>query len=410
MTTILTLNQINYLRASCPDDDLVTPHTLDSGTFQTLAAGLDKVTPITCLPGEVICHEGELGDAMYLIQTGRAAIVRGGFDAPIVLACHGPGEFVGEMALLENLPRSASVVALGDMHLLKITREDFQALLSDSTNLDIGMMRRLSAHLRLADDVITSTAYARRDLSHQLSELEAEKSHLMGLQQLRDQTTDLIIHDLRNPLQGIAGAVGMLRMVLPEAVLQENRDLFLLMTDNCDRMQRLIDSLLDISRLEAGETKLVREPSNLPLLLETAVTRTLPTLYARGITSRLNLPSNLPAVLVDVYMIDRVVTNLLDNAIKFIPGPGEITVSAEHRGDHVAISINDTGLGIPPEQRERIFERFVRSSGSHQRGFGLGLTFCRLAVEAHGGKIWMEDGEGGVGSKCIFTLPVVRAG
>ena len=132
-------------------------------------------------------------------------------------------------------------------------------------------------------------------------------------------------------------------------------------------------------------------------------------LQARGITACLELSPELPLVLIDVYMIDRVVTNLLDNAIKFILGQGEITIRAAVRGEYVVVSVNDTGCGIPPERRELVFERFARgNSDSRQRGFGLGLTFCRLAVEAHGGKIWMEDGDGGVGNKCLFTLPVIE--
>ncbi len=407
MTTQLTLPQLEALRASCLDDE-TEPQTPDTGTFQALVvSGLQNITQLICQPGEVICQEGEPGDALYLIRSGHAAIVKGGFDAPVVLACRGAGEFVGEMALLEDLPRSASVVALDEMQLLVVEHEDFLSLLSGNIKLDIGLLRKLSGRLRASDDAYTSVTHARRTLSGEVSHLSAVNQQLLELQRLRDQTTDLIIHDLRNPLQGISGAIGLLRMVLPEETQQENHDLLQLIADNCDRMQRLIDSLLDISRLESGEAELVREPSNLPGLLEAALMRTMPVLQTRGITSHFSLPPDLPMVSIDVHMIDRVVTNLLDNAIKFIPGAGAITVRAEPRGAHVAVSVNDTGFGIPPEQREQVFERFARgSSGSHQRGFGLGLTFCRLAVQAHGGRIWVEDGEGGVGCKFIFTLPV----
>ena len=85
-------------------------------------------------------------------------------------------------------------------------------------------------------------------------------------------------------------------------------------------------------------------------------------------------------------------------------------MAAEPRADHVAVSISDTGCGIPPEQRPYIFERFSRgtSDGPRPRGFGLGLTFCKLAIEAHGGGIWVDDADGGVGCKLIFTLPLIR--
>jgi signal transduction histidine kinase len=408
-TNLLTPQQLDLLRNSCPYDE--TPlAALDSGTFQTLAlSGLHRLHTVTCMPGEIICREGDPGNALYLIRIGHAAIVKGSFDAPVVLACRGAGEFIGEMALLENLPRSASVVALDEVQLLEITHDDFQRMLSGDIRLDIGMLRKLSGRLRATDDAVASATHARRNLSSQLSVLEAANQELLELQRLRDQTTDLIVHDLRNPLHGIIGAVGMLQMVLPEDVLQKNHDLFALINSNCDRMQRLVDSLLDISRMEAGEVELSLEPANLPQLIQAAVMRVSPTLQQHGLASNVFMPANLPPIEIDIDIIDRVIVNLLDNSIKFTPVGGQISVAAELHDDHVAVSINDTGSGILPEERAHVFDRFARgssNSGQRPRGFGLGLTFCRLAVEAHHGRIWMEDGEGGVGCKCIFNLPL----
>lgn len=411
MTTILTPAQLDVIRANCRVAASGAPQTLDSGTFQALATGglrLNATTPVICVPGQIICGEGELGESMFLIRSGHAAIVKGSFEAPIVLACRGAGEFIGEMALLDNLPRSASVVALDEVYLYHITRDDFQHMLSQSTNLDIGMLRKLSSRLREADDLITSTTHARRSLSSQVDELAAEKQQLMELQRLREETTDLVVHDLRNPLHNIKGAVGMLQMFLPPGVVQDNRDLFNLLNDSCARMQRLVDSLLDISRIESGEINLAREQTNLAQLIQAAVGRIAPMMQARGIASSVFMSAHLPPVAIDVDMIDRVVINLLDNAVKFTPGGGQISVAAESQADHVAVQISDTGYGIPIEQRPHVFDRFARgtSDGSHPRGFGLGLTFCKLAVEAHGGRIWVEDGEGGAGCKFTFTLPL----
>jgi signal transduction histidine kinase len=411
MTTLLTPHQLEALHGHCPRTE-TAPQALDSSMFQALtASGLHHVATTTCAPGEVICREGEPGTALYLIRAGHAAVVKGSFDAPVVLACRGAGEFVGEMALLENLPRSASIVALDEVQLLAITHEDFQRMLSGDIRLDIGMLRELSGHLRATDDAVASVTHAHRTLSSQVSLLEAANQQLLELQRLRQQTSDLIVHDLRNPLHGIIGAVGMLQMVLPENTLQENRALFAVINNNCDRMQRLVNSLLDISRMEVGETELSLEMANLPQLIQAAVLHVSPTLQEHGIASNVFMPANLPSIEIDVDLIDRVMTNLLDNAIKFTPGGGQISVAAEWHADHVAVSINDTGCGIPPEQRAYIFDRFARGTISSDRrpgGFGLGLTFCRLAIEAHGGHIWVEDGENGVGCKCIFTLPLTR--
>jgi len=269
----------------------------------------------------------------------------------------------------------------------------------------------LSSRLRAADDLITSTMHARRSLSSQVDELAAENQQLVELQRLREETTDLIVHDLRNPLHSIMSAAGMLQMVLPPDLLQENHDLFNLINSNCERMQRLVDSLLDISRMESGETKLALESANLAQLVQAAVGRVSSALQARGIAASVLLPAPLPPLEIDMDMIDRVVINLLDNAIKFTPNGGQISVAAEPHADQVAVSIIDTGYGIPPEQRPHIFDRFSRGTSDvpRPRGFGLGLTFCKLAIEAHGGQIWVEDGVGGVGCKFVFTLPLRQA-
>ena len=413
MTTILSPEQLDAIRATCTAITYGAPQTLDSGTFQALAAGglsLNAAAPLICAPGQIIFQEGEPGEAMFLIRSGYAAIVKGEFDAPIVLACRGAGELIGEMALLENLPRSASVVALDEVYLYHVTRDDFQRMLSHSTKLNLGLLRKLSSRLREADELIISTTRARRTLSSQIDELAAERQQLVELQRLREETTDLVVHDLRNPLHGIIGAAGLLQMVLPPALLQENRDLFELINNNCERMQRLVDSLLDISRMESGETELMLESANLAQLIQAAVSQVSSILQTQGIALSLFMPAHLPPLEIDVDMIDRVVVNLLDNAIKFTPSGGQISVAAEPYADRVAVTIADTGYGIPPEQRPHIFERFSRGTGagSRPRGFGLGLTFCKLAVEAHRGQIWVEDGEGGAGCRFIFTLPLKR--
>jgi signal transduction histidine kinase len=406
----LTSQQVDYLLANCPLENESSPNTLDTDSFRVLHAdGLRLMTPVSFEPGDVICREGDTGDAMYLIRAGRAAIVRGSFDAPIILSCRGAGEYIGEMALLEDLPRSASVVALDEMQVLRLTRDDFKRMMVNSPKMDIGLMQRLSARLRAADDMITTDTHTRRDLSSHVSQLEAANQQLLELQRLREQMTDLILHDLHNPLHIISGAAGMLQMVLPDEILQANRDLFNLVIANCDRMQRLTESLLDISRMEAGELSLTMEPTSLIELLQAAASRITLVLQMRDIAYELLIPADLPIVMIDPDMIDRVVVNLLDNAIKFTPSGGRIRVSAEACGAQVSISVSDSGYGIPPDQRERIFDRFARVSDDKPRvrGFGLGLTFCKLAVEGHGGRIWVEDGENSVGSRFVFTLPIV---
>jgi signal transduction histidine kinase len=120
------------------------------------------------------------------------------------------------------------------------------------------------------------------------------------------------------------------------------------------------------------------------------------------------LPDTLPPLKADRIRVDRILMNLLDNALRFTPAGGTITLRARQEGDRMAVSINDTGRGIPAEQRERVFDRFVQVENETKAtsGFGLGLSYCRSAVMAHGGEIRAEEGDGGVGTKMTFWLPL----
>jgi signal transduction histidine kinase len=399
-------------------DQLLTAYTsdadssavIDSGIIRLLPPGLRQMTtPAAFEAGEVIFYEGDAGDGMYFIRAGGVAVIRGTFDAPLILGYRDAGEFVGEMALIDDLPRSATVVTLQPVQLLKITREDFRQLLDESSLLDHNLLRKLSARLRAADDERTVSAAAQQRLTQHVVELEVANQRLLEAQRLQQETVDLIVHDLRNPLHVIVNALGVLNMSVPDEVLRTNAELFNLASHNTNRMIRLIDSMLDVSRLEAGQLVLDTAPTDLASLVQTVTQRVGHLMTKHQLTLVIEIP-DLPDLLIDADMIDRVLANLLDNAIKFTPNHGQIRVQAAQQADadQIIVRVADTGRGIPADQRRRFFDRFAQASGdeARTRGFGLGLTFCRLAIEAHGGKIWIEDGERGVGSQFVFTLPM----
>lgn len=403
----LTSTQLDRLVAAYSSDS-DSSAVIDSGIIRLLPPGLRQMTtPVAFDAGEVIFYEGEAGDAMYLIRSGGVAVIRGTFDVPLILGYRDAGEFVGEMALIDDLPRSATVVAVQPVQLLKIVREDFQQLLAESTLLDHNLLRKLSARLRASDDERSASVAAQQRLTQHVVELEVANQHLLAVQRLQQETVDLIVHDLRNPLHVIVNALGVLNMSVPDEVLHANSELFNLVTHNTDRMIRLINSMLDVSRLEAGQLVLETAPTDLASLVQTVVQRVSHLFAKHQLALTIDIP-DLPDLLLDADMIDRVVANLLDNAIKFTPNNGQITVRAAQDGDQIVVRVADTGRGISPDQRHRFFDRFAQAGGdqARTRGFGLGLTFCRLAVEAHGGKIWIEDGANGVGSQFVFSLPL----
>ena len=402
------LNHLLAAQADHPD----TPEVPYTSSFIQLLVSADRgqlsqsFSEHRFAAGDVIFHEGAEGDSMFLVWSGRVAIVKGDLESPVILAYRIAGEIFGEMALLENQPRSASIIALEDTRLLELSRNRFEQLLSEQPAVSRSIMEVLSARLRHMTTVRSTGELSEKRLSKQVSVLESEKLRLEELQRLRQETTELIIHDLRNPLSAIAISLKMLTLVLPEAVLQANHELLEIAQTSTQRMQRLVDSLLEVSRMETGEAHFDMRSFNLGPLLHDVVQRNA-ILARKGVKIDTEIPFNLPIV-ADREKIDRVVVNLLDNALKYTPENGRIWVQAGQKAERVWVSISDTGPGIPAVDRERIFERFTQGSGEKlkRRGFGLGLAYCRLAVEGHGGRIWIQDGPNGIGSRFTFTLPL----
>jgi signal transduction histidine kinase len=211
-----------------------------------------------------------------------------------------------------------------------------------------------------------------------------------------------MVHDLRNPLTVIQSALELL-----EVDADSQPQVLPIMRQGLQRMLNLVTSILDVNRLESGQMPLEREPTLLPGFVDEVLAVQKVLADERSVRLHNDLNGALPPVTIDTELIGRVLQNLIGNAIKFTPAGGEVHVSA-HRdtGDtrRVVVSVSDTGPGLPAEVQARLFQKFVRGSGPG-RGSGLGLAFCRLAVEAHGGRIW-ADSAPGQGAAFNFTLPV----
>lgn len=410
---ILSATQLDRLLINYPVFQESSKVLLDSSILNLLASTGRKslaklVTEHQYVPGEIIMREGEPGDAMYIILSGQVAVIKGGFEAPVILSCRRVGEIIGEMALIENQPRFASVIALEVVRLLRISRENFTYLLASDPRTTLKISEVLSRRLRAADEALANRATVQSGLAQQISELKTEKQQLLELQHLQQETTDLIVHDLRNPLSLISGAIDLLEMSLPEDVLQANREILDLARTNCTHMKRLVTSLLDVTQMEEGQVSLLLTSANLPDLIQKTMDRMLAVLKRMNqITIQVSLPPDLPPLIIDEEKIERVLANLMDNAVKHSPDEAEIVVSAELKEGEVWVSVTNPGRVISPEDRERIFDRFGRAAQPHSgRSFGLGLAFCRLAVEAHGGRIWTEPDEAETGNRFVFSLPV----
>ncbi len=227
------------------------------------------------------------------------------------------------------------------------------------------------------------------------------------LERMRDDLAQMIVHDLRNPLANVVSGL----QVIHTAVLEEDETVSLIDVLNMamrssEKLHRLIDSLLDIRRLELGRGTLDKVLVHADLLAQEAVELVLPVIKRKRQELVLDIPPGLPPLYVDRDLTARVLTNLLDNAAKFTPPDGTISIEAVREDEALVFTVSDNGPGVAPGREEQLFEAFTRLENARgTRGTGLGLSFCKLAVEAHGGKIWV-DSESGEGSHFRFRLPL----
>jgi two-component system, NtrC family, sensor histidine kinase KinB len=226
------------------------------------------------------------------------------------------------------------------------------------------------------------------------------------LDDLREDLTSMIYHDLRSPLANIVSSLDVLRTMFTGEDAEAIHSVVTIAARSTDRIQRLVSSLLDINRFESGQKVGAQKAVSVALLMKDATEAVMPMMESRHQTLTNALPSKLPQVWVDGDMIRRVFINLLENASKFTQSLGKIEVGARAEERWVQIWIQDNGAGIPAGEQDRIFDKFARLKGGQGTGgLGIGLAFCRLAIQGHGGKIWVES-KPGEGSKFILTLPV----
>jgi two-component system sensor histidine kinase KdpD len=223
-------------------------------------------------------------------------------------------------------------------------------------------------------------------------------------ERLRSSLLSSVSHDLRTPLTAIAGAAsGLLDEHLPLDT-STRRDLCLTISEEAYRLNRLVNNLLDMTRLEAGAIQVHKEWQPLEEVVGAALTRLEAQLHDRPLTT--HLPADLPLVPLDGVLIEQVLINLLDNAVKYTPPGSPITLAAWATEDAVIVEVADRGPGLPPGAAQRIFDKFYRLPGDTMpSGTGLGLTICRGIVAAHGGRVWAENRPGG-GTAVQFTLPL----
>ncbi len=266
----------------------------------------------------------------------------------------------------------------------------------------VGILAIKGMPARQADRALLPTFANHAALALERAQLrdQAMRSELLEeVDRLRHALLGAVSHDLRTPLATMKVASSTLLAPPNPLTDTDVRELYGLIDLETDRLTRLVTSLLDMTRIDAGV--LVARPTSTPVraLVEEAVAAVGSQLTDHPVA--VDVAEDLPDVLVDRLLFGQVLANLMDNADRHAPPHTEITVTAGSRGDGVAVSVSDTGPGVPASERDAIFDRFVRFDTGGRAG--LGLTIARTFVEAHGQHIWVEDSPTG-GARFVFTL------
>ena len=268
-------------------------------------------------------------------------------------------------------------------------------------------------NLELETKVIERTAQlaaATEELRRRNAELERANTDLHKLDELKSEFVSMVSHELRAPLTNINGSIELLLEGNAGDMHPEHREMLQIIAEQSQRLTRLVQGILNVSRIEAGQLVLQPQVFNIMSLIE----KVIGVWESRGLANRLERPRgmNLPSVWADRDRTEEVLFNLIDNAIKYSPESATIRVDAEANGQNVIVSVSDQGIGIPEEEQSQIFDKFHRvdrSDASETYGHGLGLYICRRLVEDQGGRIWV-DSVVGKGSTFRFSLPLAGRG
>jgi len=241
----------------------------------------------------------------------------------------------------------------------------------------------------------------------QLAEQARQAEVLQATEKLQTALLNSISHDLRTPLVSITGALSSLQVDDIELDKATRHNLVDNAREEAERLNRLVGNLLDMTRIEAGALKVAREPCDVQDVIGAALEPLDDRLRNRPLT--VDIPPDLPLVPMDFVLIAQVLLNVLDNALKYSPPDAPVEVLARVEGPEAHVQVADRGVGIPPDDLSRVFDKFYRVQQPGQvSGTGLGLSICKGIVEAHGGRIWAQNREGG-GTVITLALPLAAA-
>lgn len=365
-----------------------------------LDAVAEQCTLLDVTEGAVIFSEGEYGDRLFIVLEGEIQIWKHyGRHDQSPLATYGKGRFFGEMALVDELPRSATALASEPTSLVYLARKDFHGLVHRYPDLGMSVMKSLSAIVRESNDsFVADLNHRNRQLEHAYRELERAQRDLLAHERLSNlgKMSNMILHDIRNPVSVLRGYAHMLTQIAEDPA--RVRDVAARVAREAERLGHLAAELLDYSRGEVRLDMSVIQPSRIAAAVREYMEDRL---RAAGVTLAVEVADDIPIV-ADYQRIVRALLNVVDNGGKACSRGGRVSLEVSHEGDEAVFRVEDDGEGMEPETAERMFEPFF--SRSERGGTGLGMMVVRSIIAAHGGHLEV-DSRKGEGTRCTIRIP-----
>lgn len=354
---------------------------------------LEDVTDLTVLAGELSVEKSKLETVLESVVVGVLAVSDSGevlianSNLFNILAMARPWWWLGS-PLEETIPEPTLV------RVIHKAMEEGAPVVGETIILSSGR------HIEVSCAPINEVAAGKRGTVVMLNDVTG----IHRVEQARSDFVSMVSHELRTPLTSIKAYVDTLQRKDVRFDDETRAGFINIISRETERMTRLINDILDLSRIEAGRLDLKPTYVDLPELIRRVVARMEP--QARGRRVVLDLPPGLPPVLAEPAKLEQVMLNLLGNALKYSPDGGDVDIMVKPLKEKCVVSVTDQGIGIPPEHLPYIFDKYHRASTSGDiRGAGLGLFVTKSIVEAHGGRVWAESSEG-TGTTMLFTMPM----
>ncbi len=379
-----------------PSDKISLLHLAFKGLTENELHAMAAMSQLCTYPPEhTLCHEGAYEEVFYIIADGIATISKNisEHDGERILRIASKGDLVGEMALIQNVPRSATVRTLTNCTVLEMDKKNFEIMLSRSPSMAINIIRTTLDRIRENDQIA-------------IQDLQNTNKVLHHLDRNKLEFIQVAAHELRTPLTVLKGYVNVLNSfpeIKTNPVIHEVMEGII---KGADRMHEVVNTMLDVTRIDSETLKLRATPVLLKRVISDTVHELAKAAIERNIEITIAEEAETPNINADPALIQKALYHLIVNAIKYTPDGGKVIVRSypitmEKNTPGVEIRVQDSGIGLNAEHHELIFEKFyqvgdvsIHSSGKTSfkgGGPGLGLSIVRGVARAHGGKVWVES-------------------